>query len=995
MRAIRNTVEKGAIGVFESPTGTGKSQMLLNGVLSTVFPARSSEKGDLKQEVATNRHGLEKRIRAIAARRPRRNTRKNVRTPLAHDDPDFIHQSDSDQQPHGRRCRRESSSSSSSDQSTDSDDVDDPRCLPLAHPKVYFCSRTHSQLSQLAEEFRKTVFSHQASAQSGAARSNGDNRYPTLPFVHLASRAQLCIHSYLRAGGGPSSAKSLRLNDMCKEALKNNSTKDGRLSIKEFWRKRGGNGGGSASSVGLADLEDLIKTASSNSPTASSPGAGGGACLLCPFAQPSRLKVLKDYARASSRTLEELVVLGTAVGACPFLASKDLVREANVVLLPYSYVVDPVARGQLLPDDMFAEDDGGEDESYATAGGAGQHNHGSAVGGAGQQLPAFRGNVVVFDEAHHVADTARHNLSHTVPLLDLELAASLIDTYGVRFEGRLLAKNKSKLRELASVCRKMLQFGQRCCVPNTDRLPSVTPQTLLPLSDLLFEAGIDHVNPIHLSNFFDDTKLVFKLPSQAVHAAIAAAATPSQQATSSSGGWTAAAGDLSPFLAAAAVATNARKKVGSIHEDVNETVAAMGSKLRARLTDAAQRASFSVLKMLQVLSTIPVGDCVVRVGVTPKSPEDGGGAAAFQLIALRGACTMQRVFESAASVLFAGGTMQPLAMLVDSLMPDAEEADGVGAATAPLPGAAPRYGAFSFPHVIPPSSLRVVTLHCGPSGKPLEFTFAQRSQLAEQMEDAARCVVNLARVIPHGLIVCFTSYAMEDVFFQRAAATGILDQLNSVKRVFREQRASIGSGSGGSGGGGNNEESILDAYRRWIEQGLPRASSSSAATAEGINHGGRGGGGAMLSCVMGGKLSEGINFNDHLGRGVIVIGLPYPNPNDVEMKLLLNATTIDNGSRSASRARDAIALTEHDSATSSAAARLLYQQICMRSVNQAMGRCIRHINDYAVVVLLDGRYRRPEVSAHVAGWMQPSMTHALNFGECFRSVREFFEARQS
>ena len=36
--------------------------------------------------------------------------------------------------------------------------------------------------------------------------------------------------------------------------------------------------------------------------------------------------------------------------------------------------------------------------------------------------------------------------------------------------------------------------------------------------------------------------------------------------------------------------------------------------------------------------------------------------------------------------------------------------------------------------------------------------------------------------------------------------------------------------------------------------------------------------------MMGGKLSEGINFSDDLARCVMVVGLPYPDKRDVVFK---------------------------------------------------------------------------------------------------------------
>jgi len=41
---------------------------------------------------------------------------------------------------------------------------------------------------------------------------------------------------------------------------------------------------------------------------------------------------------------------------------------------------------------------------------------------------------------------------------------------------------------------------------------------------------------------------------------------------------------------------------------------------------------------------------------------------------------------------------------------------------------------------------------------------------------------------------------------------------------------------------------------------------------------------SVLVCVIGGKLSEGINFSDDLARTVIVFGLPFPNNQSAVLK---------------------------------------------------------------------------------------------------------------
>lgn len=84
---------------------------------------------------------------------------------------------------------------------------------------------------------------------------------------------------------------------------------------------------------------------------------------------------------------------------------------------------------------------------------------------------------------------------------------------------------------------------------------------------------------------------------------------------------------------------------------------------------------------------------------------------------------------------------------------------------------------------------------------------------------------------------------------------------------------------------------------------------------------------------MGAKLSEGINFSDSLARGVVIVGLPFPSLGSVELRERmryvsdlaktseLNMSKSDSGERGG--AKDA--------------GMELYENICMRSVNQSIG----------------------------------------------------------
>lgn len=79
--------------------------------------------------------------------------------------------------------------------------------------------------------------------------------------------------------------------------------------------------------------------------------------------------------------------------------------------------------------------------------------------------------------------------------------------------------------------------------------------------------------------------------------------------------------------------------------------------------------------------------------------------------------------------------------------------------------------------------------------------------------------------------------------------------------------------------------------------------------------------------MVGAKLSEGINFSDSLARGVVIVGLPFPSLASVELKERMKyVTELEKrmNMRHQPNAKDAG--TE------------LYENLCMRSVNQSIGK---------------------------------------------------------
>ena len=172
--------------------------------------------------------------------------------------------------------------------------------------------------------------------------------------------------------------------------------------------------------------------------------------------------------------------------------------------------------------------------------------------------------------------------------------------------------------------------------------------------------------------------------------------------------------------------------------------------------------------------------------------------------------------------------------------------------------------------------------------------------------------------IPGGILLFFPSYTFKMKCQELWKKWNLLDAIQEVKPIFDEPK--------------NRAEfsGILSSFRDAIDSDGAR--------------------GAILTGVFRGKLSEGLDLKDKYCRTTIVIGLPYPALK--EPKITLKRQYLD---------REKI---------KSLSSGTWYELQMLRAVNQAIGRIIRHKNDYGLILLLDHRYNQEKIQNGLSKWLQ-------------------------
>ncbi|NWY01672.1 DDX11 helicase, partial [Nothoprocta ornata] len=671
--------------------------------------------------------------------------------------------------------------------------------------KIYYCSRTHSQLSQFVHEVQKSPFGK-------------DTR-----LVSLGSRQNLCVNEDVRRLG------ALQLiNDRCMEMQKHKQEKKSDGEEMEGKKRR------------------VSRT-------------------VCPFYSYDQMQFLRDEVLVEVKDIEQLVALGKETKACPYYGSRYAIPAAQLVVLPYQMLLHEATR--------------------------------SAAG------ISLKDQVVIIDEAHNLIDTITCIYSAEVSGAQLCCAHSQLLQYMERYRKRLKAKNLMYIKQILYLLQQFVSVlgGNVNQNPNSQAI-SQTGTVLKSINDFLFQSQIDNINLFKVVQRYCEKSLISRKLF----------------------------GFVERYGAPMVVKTNKEKeKLAGLQNFLLSLQ--QGSDKEGDLPAEAEsdqlRSASPLMQIEGFLSALTNANQDGRVILNRQGTV---GQSSLKFLLLNPAVHFAKVVKECRAVIIAGGTMQPVSDFREQLLCCA----GVDPA---------RIVEFSCGHVIPPENILPLILCSGPSNQQLEFTYQTRD-LPQMMDETGRILCNVCNVVPGGIVCFFPSYEYERQVCARWEQTGLLARLAAKKKLFQEPKKA------------NQVDQVLVEYAKCIKR---------------CSQGGGQMTGALLFSVVGGKMSEGINFSDDLGRCVIMVGMPYPNikaPELQEKMAWLDKTM--------------------PRAAGQAPSRVLIENLCMKAVNQSIGRAIRHQRDFASILLLDHRYARPAILNKLPQWIKERTQVKAAFGSAFAELRK-------
>ncbi|KAE9621066.1 putative DNA helicase [Lupinus albus] len=218
---------------------------------------------------------------------------------------------------------------------------------------------------------------------------------------------------------------------------------------------------------------------------------------------------------------------------------------------------------------------------------------------------------------------------------------------------------------------------------------------------------------------------------------------------------------------------------------------------------------------------------------------------------------------------------------------------------------------------------------------PISTKFDMRSDLGV-VRNYGRLLLEMASVVPDGIVCFFVSYSYMDGIVNSWNENGILKDIMQHKLVFIETQDVV------------ETTLALDNYRKACDCGR----------------------GAIFFSVARGKVAEGIDFDRHYGRLVIMFGVPF----QYTLSRILLARL--------EYLRENFQIGASDFLTFDA----------LRQAAQCVGRVIRSKADYGMMIFADKRYSRHDKRSKLPGWILSHLHDAhlnLSTDMALHIAREF------
>ncbi|KAL3313442.1 General transcription and DNA repair factor IIH helicase subunit XPD, partial [Cichlidogyrus casuarinus] len=334
--------------------------------------------------------------------------------------------------------------------------------------------------------------------------------------------------------------------------------------------------------------------------------------------------------------------------------------------------------------------------------------------------------------------------------------------------------------------------------------------------------------------------------------------------------------------------------------------------------EVSDLSDYSALNLLcdfaTLISTYTKGFCLLIEPFDERSNAIINPTLYFQC--LDASLAIKPVFERFSSVIITSGTLSPL-----EIYPRILDFQPVNSA--------------SFTMTLSRNCICPMIVSKGNDQVTISTKFASREDIAV-VRNYGSLLAEMCAVVPDGIVAFFPSYYYLESTFAAWYDQHIIESIQKNKLIFVETQDA-------------EETSLaLTNYQRACENGR----------------------GAVLLSVARGKISEGIDFDHHLGRCVILFGVPFVYTQSRIFKARLDFL------------REQYQVRPNEFITFDA----------MRHAAQCLGRAIRGKSDYGIMVLADKRYARADKRAKLPGWIQNHLSDALvnlSVEECVQTSKRF------